>query len=53
LNVELNFARSSLEEAIRDQGDVGVARKRAAWLEEKIENIILAQNEACINTYFI
>ena len=48
LNIELNFARCALEEAIRDQGDVGVARKRAAWLEEKIESIILSQNEACI-----
>jgi hypothetical protein len=51
LNVELNYARNALEEAIKQQGDIGMARKRAAWLEDKIESIILSENEACILFY--
>jgi hypothetical protein len=51
LNVELNYARNALDEAIRHHGDIGMARKRAAWLEDKIESIILSQNEACIILY--
>jgi hypothetical protein len=51
LNVELNYARNALDEAIRHHGDIGMARKRAAWLEDKIESIILSQNEACILLY--
>lgn len=34
-----------LDDAIRHQGDISAARKRVAWLEDRIEKIIMSENE--------
>jgi hypothetical protein len=48
LNTELSYARKALNHLIRNEGDKVAARKRVAWLEDRIEMLISAENQACI-----
>ena len=40
LNVELVYARDELQRALKTGGEVNRARKRVAWLEDRMESLL-------------